>query len=415
MHKLTAVIILVITILSVTGVQAEETARDTTSSYNKLIVNGEIIANEISKATGCAISPILGISVLGAYTYYTTQIEERDKVPWHAAPKFWVPLLVVLLGIILKDSSKITLPKVFVMPLDAIEVLLEKNVSAVLALLVLLSSITGQGFEKLQLSVHELSVSLVPTAFAGETLSNSAAAASSGLLELGILSFIVTLVYGVVWIVSQSLNFLIFLCPFSSVDLMMTTFKNSTVAVLLGAYLFNPYLGLVVALVIIIISFLLFSWSYRFVIFGTLLSSDILFKKHIKFRFVSDDVKAFAGSDIPGVPAMSYGSLKKHGSTLEFTYKPWLLMSKRAKDTSIQCENCDVGVATLSPVIVDKKAIADSESTLFRLRPLYTSHETGVAELLGLNGVLDVTVGKSVRKWISDLFGRTKQTEHKTV
>ena len=41
----------------------------------------ELIAEEITRATGCAISPILGISVLGAYTYYTTPVQERKQVP----------------------------------------------------------------------------------------------------------------------------------------------------------------------------------------------------------------------------------------------------------------------------------------------------------------------------------------------
>ena len=196
---------------------AQDSTNSTPSMQNQLILNGEMIANEISKATGLAISPILGISVLGAYTYYTTPAEQRSEVPWHAKPPFWGPLLVVLLGIILKDSSKIALPKIIIMPLDAIETLLEKNVSAILGLLVVLSSVTGKGIEQLQLAGHDISFSLVSSAYATDAV-NSAATTSTGLFELGFLYILVTVVFGLVWVVSQSFNFLIFLCPSSWLD-----------------------------------------------------------------------------------------------------------------------------------------------------------------------------------------------------
>ncbi|MCF6238943.1 MAG: hypothetical protein L3J79_09060, partial [Candidatus Marinimicrobia bacterium] len=242
------------------SVHAEDAAppAGSASSYDQLILSGEMIAGEVSRATGLAISPILGISVLGAYTYYTTPADERDTIPWHAKPPFWVPLLVVLTGIILKDSSKITLPKIIVMPLDAIETLLEKNVSAVLGLLVILSSITGKGFEQMQLAGYSTPLSFPASAYAAESVSN-AAAASSGVFELSILSFLVTAVFVLVWVVSQSFNFLIFLSPSSWLALVLTGCKNCLIALLLGASLINPYLGLFVSGIIILASLFLFA------------------------------------------------------------------------------------------------------------------------------------------------------------
>lgn len=410
MRSLTVLIIFILTVSCSSGYCADPPPSDPAEPYNSLIVNGEIIANEISKATGCAISPILGISVLGAYTYYTTPVHERNQVPWHAKPAFWVPLLVVLLGIILKDSSKIAMPKIILMPLDAIETLLEKNVSAVLGLLVILSTITEKSIDQLQLAGFPLLNSFISSAYAAENVSSAAAATSSGILELGFLYVLVTVVFGLVWMVSQSFNFLIFLCPFSWLDLLLTTIKNAIVSFLVGSYLLNPYLGLLVSCTIILISFFLFAKSYRFVIFGTLFSSDVLLKKSRKHAIESDRIKAFAGSVFEGIPPLSYGSLTVNDSNLTFQFKPWLFMPSRSVTTTYRAENCEAGIGTLSPVIITQGTHFDTDLTLFRLRPLYLSHEKRVAELLGLKDVRDVTIGKTLKdsyRWLVDQLGIT--------
>jgi len=56
------------------------TGRDATG---QALLKGGIIADEISRATGFAISPILGPSVLGFYAYYTTPTADRDRMPWY--------------------------------------------------------------------------------------------------------------------------------------------------------------------------------------------------------------------------------------------------------------------------------------------------------------------------------------------
>jgi hypothetical protein len=379
---------------------------------------GERIADEISRATGVAISPILGISVLGAYTYYTTPIEKRDQVPWHAKPAFWVPLLVILLGIILKDSSKIALPKIIVMPLDAVEILLEKNASAVLGLLVILSSITEKGIEQLHLAGYTGSISLLTSAHAAESINGTVSAVSTGPFETAFLYLLLTVVFGLVWVVSQSFNFLILLCPFSWLDLLLAVCKYSVVALLAGAYLINPFLGLLAASVIIAISLFLFARSYRFVIFGTIFSSDILFKKSRHNTMASNRIKCFAGSVMTEVPAMSYGFLTKQDTALVFHYRPWLIFSSRAVKTSGTDDKCEVGKGTLSPVIITPGYNANKYLTLFRLRRMYHTHEGRVAEILGLKGVRDVAFGKSFREgfaWLGEQLGMSAKKKHEAV
>lgn len=376
------------------------------SSTNRLLLDGEFIATEISKVTGCAISPILGISVLGAYTYYTTPAQERDHLPWHAAPQFWMPLLVVLLGIILKDSAKVALPKIIMVPLDAAETLLEKNTSAVLALIVLLTSLTGRGLAQLQLPALTFSP-LSPASAHAATEGAQAAAGMAGMLELGALLLVVLVVYSVVWIVSHSVNILIFLCPFSAIDLLLTLGKNSVIALLLGAYLLHPLAGLMLSLVIILISLLLFSWSLRFVLFGTLLSLDLLRGSSQSLPDDTRTVQAFACRGLAGVPAVSYGRLRRLDDTLVFTYHPWLVL--RARSVTLR-ENCGaylLGKGRYSALLIREQGNNGKFTPLCRLRPRYNSHEQQIAEMFGLNGVRDLSLGKTLRDgvgWLREQF-----------
>ncbi|MDW7773680.1 MAG: hypothetical protein SCH71_12405 [Desulfobulbaceae bacterium] len=406
-----AVIIFLAALLCGTPLHAQELFPVSAAQDNpdRALVNGEIIAAEISRATGLAISPILGLSVLGAYTYYTTPAAERTDMPWHARPAFWGPLLTVLLGIFLKDSAKIALPKILLMPLDAVETLLEKNVSAILALLVILSSITGRGIDQLHFPGLTPDLFLQPAYAAGYP----GTAASSGLPEIGVLSLVLIIVFAVVWVVGQSFNFLILLSPFSWLDLLLTGFKNSILALLLGAYLINPFLGLGTALVFIVFSFFLFARSYRFVIFGTLFAADILFKKSRREPPDNGRIQAFTGSAVAGAPSMSYGCLAAEKETLVFHYRPWLILPSRTVETSFVPSQCEVGKGMVSPVILAARENRKSYRTLFRLRPLYHCHENKVAETLGLKGIRDVTFGRSLREglaWLREQTGlQTKE------
>jgi hypothetical protein len=370
-------------------------------SASRLLLNGELIATEISKVTGCAISPILGISVLGAYTYYTTPAADRGRLPWHAVPRFWVPLLVVLLGIILKDSAKIALPKIIMTPLDAAETLLEKNTSAVLALIVLLTSITGRGLDQLQLTASSFSPSIPACAHAAVETAQQAVPNLAGAIELGALILVVTVVYTVVWIVSQSFNILIFLCPFSSIDLLLTLGKNSVLALLLGAFLFHPFAGLMVALMIFLISFFFFSWSFRFMLFGTLIALDLLRGPARILPADTREIPVFSCRELKEAPAMSYGWLRRRGDSLVFTYRPWLFLRPHAIPLPNSCAEYSLGQSNYSALLIREHATAGSYTALCRLRPRYNSHEQRIAELLGLNGVSDLKRGKPLQKGLS--------------
>jgi hypothetical protein len=405
MQQMRSLIIAVIFFISCSPApaMAQGSAMEGPSATSRLLLRGEVIADEISKLTGCAISPILGISVLGAYTYYTTPVEKRDNVPWHAAPQFWVPLLVILFGIILKDSSKVAIPKVVLVPLDAVETLLEKNTSAVLALTVMLTSIVGGVVDQAQLTGHTGGGLFLSAANAADEAAPHSPAGAAGLIEPAVTAVLVITIFIVVWVVSQAFNFLILLSPFSSIDLLLTLSKNTLVVLLLSAFLVHPFAGLLFSLCIILLSIFLFSRSLRFVVFGTLMAIDLLRKKNGSFEFDTDTVKAFSGAGLAEVPSMSYGVLRNVDRTLRFTYRPWFILPARSCHVQEPPEAHHVGKGTLSPVIVREGKKPGQYTTLCRLRPLYASRENTVAQILGLAGVRDLAFGRSVRNRLNRL------------
>src|SRR5512135_2330037 len=72
---------------------------------------GTELAHAISEITGVAISPLLGVSAVGAWKYLHAQTpQERDRLPWFAQPWFWIPALLLVTACFLKDTVGITAP-----------------------------------------------------------------------------------------------------------------------------------------------------------------------------------------------------------------------------------------------------------------------------------------------------------------
>ena len=90
------------------------------------------LAEGITQVTGVAISPLLGVSGVGAWQYFRTPETLRDQLPWFCHPVAWGIGAGILALCFLKDTFGTALPAVFKKPLDLIEVF-EDKLSAVLA------------------------------------------------------------------------------------------------------------------------------------------------------------------------------------------------------------------------------------------------------------------------------------------
>ncbi|MCP4690974.1 MAG: hypothetical protein GY859_23185, partial [Desulfobacterales bacterium] len=211
-------------------------------------------------------------------------------------------------------------------------------------------------------------------------------------------------------LVSHTINVLILLCPFSTIDFLLKMFRNAIIAALLCASLINPWLGLAASLVIVIFAWFVAGWSFRFMVFGSLFTYDILLRRSKKHHPDSDHLKAFAGKNLPGVPIRSYGTLKRvDASALEFTYKPWLALPSR----TIRAEEPDgpfeIGHGTLCSMVLKPDPGGGSHHAIFRLRPMYKSRDA--AEALAIHTIRDVTIRKGIKEGLTWLIKQLNLTK----
>src|SRR5512138_1133507 len=82
---------------------------------------GAPVATAITTVTGIAISPLLGTAGYGAYQWFTAKEGTRDKLPWYAQMKFWLPALLIVAAVAAKDAFGATVPPGWKKPLDVME------------------------------------------------------------------------------------------------------------------------------------------------------------------------------------------------------------------------------------------------------------------------------------------------------
>ena len=73
--------------------------------------SGIAAAVALTKITGIAISPMLGVGAVGAYDWIHAKTpEQKATLPWYAQVKFWLPALLLVGVVALKDAAGAALP-----------------------------------------------------------------------------------------------------------------------------------------------------------------------------------------------------------------------------------------------------------------------------------------------------------------
>src|SRR5262245_31710928 len=75
-----------------------------------------------TQVTGIAISPLLGVSAVGCYQYFSADTPEaKADLAWFAKPAFWAFGLLIVAAVAVKDMAGATLPPGWKKPLDILE------------------------------------------------------------------------------------------------------------------------------------------------------------------------------------------------------------------------------------------------------------------------------------------------------
>ncbi|WP_395743773.1 hypothetical protein [Prosthecobacter sp.] len=367
-----------------------------------MLLPGVSLSQGISEITGVAISPLMGVSVMGVWTYYKTEPHLRHRLPWYCHPGVWGTGLVLLAICFLKDFLGAAAPALVKKPLDFLE-LFENKVSALVASVgfVPLVALAMAHFEKAQpQALNE---------FAGSGL---AVMPLASLIDFSVhtpwISIPVAIVaFLVVWLSSHAINVLIALSPFGIVDAGLKLVKLSLMALVAGATLIHPYAGAAVSLVLILIGLLFAGWSFRLTLFGTLMGRDFLLNKRAAATDLEGGVKGFLARRTQGVPVRTMVRLRQDPSgTPVLTYHPWLVLPERR--IPVPDAGMVIYKGLLHPSLAHRpdEVAATPRSTLILL-PRYRRVEEDIARRFGCQEVVDGALlrgFKAMRQWLVDML-----------
>jgi hypothetical protein len=347
-------------------------------------------AQAISTITGVAISPLLGVSAVGAWKYFRTPPARRAGLPWFGQPWFWVPGLVLVALVFLKDALGTAMPAPLKKPLDVVEAF-ENKLSALL--------------------VAGLFVPLIAAIFkAGATdtslLQGTGLAMFDPTVLLNVLTIPVAIVaFLVVWLVSHVINVLILISPFGVVDAALKSARLFLLSTLTAVSFADPYVGAVLSLIIIGVCYFLAGWAFRLMVFGTVCGWDLITLRCKRFRPDAQANRAFLARQVEKVPVRTYGQLTRDDQgQLALRYRPWLVLP--ARKVVLPAGRYAVGRGLVYPEILQLDD--ELQRAILALPPRYLSHEEELTRLYALEEPRDVGVikgFKAVWLWLKELFG----------
>lgn len=387
---------------------ASEQAGDTATSLSR----GQQISSAVTSVTGVSVSPLVGVCVLGAWEHYRTPKSEREKLPLYTRPVFWIPIGVLLILILIKDTVGGFAPLVK-KPLDAVEVLLVNKASLVLvAFPVLFHQVARlMGARSFSDALAPLAGSVPAVVYAagpeGSAL-HTAGRAALGIVLLAVGS--VTVV--VVWMVGHAFDVLALVTPFPFLDLLLKGFRNAIFVALAVTAAINWKLGLAASLVLILVSLALVGWAYRLLVFGARFSWDLLRVLITEWRrqpSPDKPVLAFAARGVTGVPRRTYGRLSRDSEgALVFQCRRFGVGPGRGIRLGNASEY-EVGKGLLYPSLVSPNADRTKYRLMFRLLPGYMGSEGAVQASLGLAGVKDIRWSRGLLSFWQWLAGDSEE------
>jgi hypothetical protein len=361
------------------------------------------LALQLSQMTGLAMSPLLGLVVLGVWERLT--MAPREVLHWYA--EWWcvAPLGLLLLVVALKDTlGELVHP--LKKPLDAAEVLLNKG-TGVLALVVVMGAggaTLGGLISRPMAIAADLVVPMAQAAEASEVLSSPI-----GILGAVIGALLAGACFSVVWLVGHALNVVLFLNPIPGVAPILKGSRVVVIGLLLSLAVIFPPFGVGASVAVIAVSAYISGYCLRWSTLGTVFAWDLLIGRQ---RGETDDprgILVFAGPAIPDVPVRSLGRLVVDGEgqpvVAQFAFRPWLLGPPQ--HLAPELGRAGVLRGLIFPTIVVDPG--EDRRACFYLPPRYRGVEDGVASRLALVGVEDGRLKRGLAgavDWLREMLAR---------
>ena len=372
---------------------------------------GVDLTEGISQITGVAISPLLGVSSVGAWRYYRTPEAQRHLLPWFCHPYVFGFGFLILGLCFLKDLFGTAAPPLIKKPFDMAE-LFENKLSGLVASAAFVPFIASQMAQNFS-SGQQTHLPTSPNLYLASVLPIHFAASGFDFrlffIPLAILAFLT------VWLASHTINVLIALCPFGFIDALLKLMKMALLSSVVLSYLINPYFGAAVSLIILFVAALIAPWAFRLTVFGTLLAADIIAPSRARRGARPTRAHAFLARPISGTPARTYGHLiRADDGTLYFTYRPWLIFPRRAITMPTGANAISKGI--FFPSFLHSSGDPEPYRLLVMFLPRYRTHEAAIATHLYISDVRDSSLKKgfkAIRQWFTDTLslGKAKYDE----
>lgn len=388
--KLTAFILLVVVLVGGVVWAAESTKP---SATNQQALEA---AKALTKITGIAISPLLGVGAVGAYDRWEARNwteEQKAKLPWYAQWKFFLPALLLVGLVAFKDAAGAALPPGWKKPLDMAEAM-ENKLTGLVAAGAVVPSVAAVFHSQLT------STASAPVMHAGML-----GADLWPLLNILAVPLAIT-IFVVVWLVGHVINVLILVSPWGAVDAALKSARTAIIASLVALNFIKPELAALLSLVIVVVAYFLAGWSFRLMVMGAVYSWDFLTFRNKRFQPQPGANQMFTSRRIEKTPIRTYGRLSRETSgALVFEYRPWLILPMQR--LVLPQGTYVVGRGLFYPEVL--QVDGESTRTVLVLPPRYRHHEEEVARIYGIREVRDVGILKGLRAIWSWLMGASAQ------
>jgi len=343
---------------------------------------GERLAELVAVATGVPISPLLGVSGLGAYRWWRTPEPLRPRLPWFARPVWWGTGLALALLFALNTTIGGLVPGLK-KPMDWVEQF-ENQFSAVIASPVIV-------FEAVRL-VGALPglVGLPAGGIDGLAALGGVPPALEPLATFGAAALALA-AYAVVFLAFHAIQVLIALSPSTILDLLLRGFRLSMLGLVAMAASVHPYVGAAFGLLILLIALLIAGWSFRLTVFGVVLSWDWMRGASRRLDPTTAPLVAFTSSGLRALPVRTLGRVEpaEGERAPRFTWRRALVLGRRSVELPWDFA---VRRGLVSPTLFAIGGIR--EPVLLRMPPRWKGHEEPLCDRVGAREVQD---GRFVR------------------
>jgi len=389
MRKLLIIVVTLGLLASTVNLPAQPAAGTAVPLGGKNITAQEIARN-LSMLTGVAISPLLGVGLVGWYQDHEAKTDaERARLSWYSKPEFYLPALIIVLLCFVKDTAGTALPTALKKPLDVLETV-EHKISGLVA--------TG--------AFVPLFVTTFHSHIADGACLGSLGFATADLHWLyNLLMVPVSMVaFFIVFLASNAINILILLSPFTTVDAALKGVRGAVLASVAASAWMNPWIGAVWAVGIILFSYFIAGWSFRLTHFGLVFIWETLTFRRSRFTPDAKVNRFFLARKINQVPGRTYGKLSRDDQgSLVFDYHPWLVLPQRTM--TLPAGKYDVGRGVFYSQLM--RVEGDSTRMMLLLPPRYRGHEEQLVGIYKFGGVRPAGL-LAAWAWLKGMIGGTR-------